>query len=65
MIFLDFINSVKELAGSKMPKILVNHHEMSLPVIMKAKRAGASGFLLKPFNRPTLLEKFEAFGLAA
>ncbi len=65
MVFVDFINSVKELAGPKMPKILVNHHEMNLPVIMKAKRAGAAGFLLKPFNRPSLLERFEEYGLAA
>lgn len=65
MMFIDFINSVKEMAEEAMPKIVVNHHEMNLPVIMKAKRAGAAGFLLKPFNRPTLLERFENLGLAA
>lgn len=65
MTFLEFITSVKDVAEGNMPKILVNHHEVNLPVIMKAKRAGASGFILKPFNRPTLLQSFEQSGLAA
>ena len=27
---------------------------------MRAKRAGAQGYLLKPFNRPQLLDRFRA-----
>lgn len=65
MTFLEFITNLKEVSGGQMPKILVNHHEVNLPVIMKAKRAGASGFILKPFNRPTLLQSFQQLGLAA
>ena len=32
---------------------------------MRAKRAGAQGYLLKPFNRPQLLERFRQLQAAA
>ena len=33
--------------------------------IMRAKRAGAEGYLLKPFNRAQLLESFRSLTTAA
>jgi two-component system, chemotaxis family, chemotaxis protein CheY len=32
---------------------------------MRAKRAGAQGYLLKPFTRPQLLERFRTLRFAA
>jgi two-component system chemotaxis response regulator CheY len=39
--------------------------QFDLGAIMRAKRAGAAGFVLKPFNRPQLLERFRQFQAAA
>ena len=34
-----------------------------VPEMTKAKRAGAAGFIMKPFNRRVLADKFMQFGL--
>ncbi len=39
--------------------------EVDIAAIMRAKRAGAQGYLLKPFNRPQLLDRFRVFQTAA
>ncbi|TIT48885.1 MAG: response regulator, partial [Mesorhizobium sp.] len=39
--------------------------EVDVASIMRAKRAGAQGYLLKPFNRPQLLECFRTLSVAA
>lgn len=39
--------------------------EMDVGAIMRAKRAGAKGYILKPFNRSQLLESFREMNLAA
>lgn len=65
MEVVHFIAEVKKIKGASQPQIVVNHHEVNLPVIMRAKRAGATGFILKPFNRPTLLKRFRELNMAA
>ncbi|PAQ11106.1 response regulator [Mesorhizobium temperatum] len=47
------------------PQILISLVEVDVASIMRAKRAGAQGYLLKPFNRPQLLECFRTLRIAA
>ncbi|BCH31306.1 response regulator [Mesorhizobium sp. L-8-10] len=61
----DFIRRVRALPGHVRPQIAVSLVEVDIGAIMRAKRAGAQGYLLKPFNRPQLLERFRQFDLAA
>ena len=61
----DFIRSVKSLETPTTPQILVSLVEVDIGAIMRAKRAGAHGYLLKPFNRSQLIERFRTLNLAA
>ena len=55
----EFIAQVKQLAGTEpMPRISVCMVEVDVPAIMRAKRAGAVGYCMKPFTRPQLMERF-------
>lgn len=62
---VDLIRSVKSLATATVPQILVSLVEVDIGAIMRAKRAGAQGYLLKPFNRSQLIERFRTLNLAA
>jgi two-component system chemotaxis response regulator CheY len=55
----EFIREVLSYEAESKPRILVCLAEVDVGAIMRAKRAGASGYLLKPFNRPQLLERFQ------
>ncbi len=55
---VDFIRSVRSLDSPLKPQIVVCLTEVDIGAIMRAKRAGAQGYLLKPFNRPQLLDRF-------
>lgn len=55
---VDVIRRVRAMASPVQPQILISLVEVEVASIMKAKRAGAQGYLLKPFNRPQLLECF-------
>ena len=57
---IQFIETIKARANGKMPCILLNIFELDVVRIMKAKRAGASGFVLKPFTRATLTDSFNS-----
>lgn len=61
----DFIRRVRALPSHVRPQIAVSLIEVDIGAIMRAKRAGAQGYLLKPFNRPQLLERFRQFDMAA
>jgi two-component system chemotaxis response regulator CheY len=53
----DVIRAINELAGpDHKPQILVGMIEMDVVRIMRSKRAGASGFFMKPFNRESLMK---------
>jgi two-component system chemotaxis response regulator CheY len=62
---VDFIRRVRGLQGAVKPQILISLVEVDIGAIMRAKRAGAQGYLLKPFNRPQLLERFRTLQVAA
>ncbi|ANT53247.1 MULTISPECIES: response regulator [Mesorhizobium] len=62
---VDLIRRIRAMESVVKPQILVSLVEVDVASIMKAKRAGAQGYLLKPFNRPQLLERFRALKIAA
>lgn len=60
MSAIEFIENIKRRSPQNMPSILLCICEFDVPRIMKAKRAGASGYVLKPFTRETLLASFHS-----
>jgi two-component system, chemotaxis family, chemotaxis protein CheY len=65
MSALEFIPRVRAIEAPMKPQIAVCLTEVDIGAIMRAKRAGAQGYLLKPFNRPQLLERFRSLQAAA
>lgn len=61
----EFIRRVRRMPSAVKPQIAVSLVEVDIGAIMRAKRAGAQGYLLKPFNRPQLLERFRQLDVAA
>lgn len=62
---VDLIRRVRAMESSTEPQILISLVELDVASIMRAKRAGAQGYLLKPFNRPQLIERFRTLKMAA
>lgn len=62
---VDLIRRIRTIESPITPQILVSLVEVDVGAIMRAKRAGAQGYLLKPFNRPQLLERFRTLQAAA
>ena len=60
---IDVISQLAALPGAESARILFCTSEVMVPEMTKAKRAGASGFLMKPFNRHILKEKLAEAGL--
>ena len=61
----DLIRQLATLNSFVKPHIVVCMTEFDVGAIMRAKRAGARGYILKPFNRSQLLERFRDMDLAA
>ena len=61
----EFIRNVRTVPSPVKPQIAVSLVEVDIAAIMRAKRAGAQGYLLKPFNRPQLLDRFRVLQDAA
>lgn len=61
----DFIRQAMDYAHDVKPHIVVCMAQLDIGAIMRAKRAGARGYLLKPFDRGQLLERFRELQLAA
>lgn len=61
----EFIRRVRAIETPIVPQIAICLLEVDLGRIMRAKRAGAQGYLLKPFNRAQLLERFRLLQAAA
>ena len=55
---MEFIRRVRAIETPLSPQIMLCLMEVDIGAIMRAKRAGAQGYLLKPFNRSQLLERF-------
>ncbi|AZO11762.1 MULTISPECIES: response regulator [unclassified Mesorhizobium] len=62
---VDLIRRIRAMDGAVKPQILVSLVEVDVASIMRAKRAGAQGYLLKPFNRAQLLDSFRSLKIAA
>ena len=65
MSAVDFIRRVRMIEAPARPQIAICLTEVDIGAIMRAKRAGAQGYLLKPFTRPQLLERFRTLDAAA
>lgn len=65
MTTVEFIRQAVTVPAVVRPRIMICLPQFDLGAIMRAKRAGAAGFVLKPFNRPQLLERFRQFQAAA
>ena len=64
---LEFIAAFKEAfdeEGSEV-KLIYCTYEMDVPAIATAKRAGATHFLMKPFNRSIMVKKLAEAGVQA
>ena len=61
----DLIRQIRGIASPVVPQILISLVEVDIGAIMRAKRAGAQGYLLKPFNRSQLIERFRTLQIAA
>ena len=64
MSAIEFIRRARAFDAPVKPQIVICLTEVDIGAIMRAKRAGAQGYLLKPFNRPQLLERFRALQAA-
>ncbi|WP_394688100.1 PleD family two-component system response regulator [Hoeflea sp.] len=62
---LDLISAVRQMEGGKDVQIHYLMIEKEFKQMMVGKRAGADGFLLKPFDRRTLSEAFAPYAAAA
>jgi two-component system chemotaxis response regulator CheY len=58
MLVEDAIRRIRAIPSPIIPQIAISLVEMDIPAIMRAKRAGAQHYLLKPFDRPQLVERF-------
>jgi len=65
MTSVEFIRRVRGIQSPVKPQIAICLTEVDIAAIMRAKRAGAQGYLLKPFNRPQLLDRFRVLQNAA
>ena len=61
----EVIASIRATENGKKPRIILCLPEVDLVKIMRAKRAGASGYILKPFDRNLLLRHFSRIAAAA
>ena len=61
----DLVRRLMALPAEFKPHVLLCLAELDLGAIMRAKRAGAQGYMLKPFTRTQLLEQFREFQTAA
>jgi two-component system, chemotaxis family, chemotaxis protein CheY len=60
---IDVINEITSLPSGDVVKILFCTSALLVPEMTRAKRAGAKGFLMKPFSRRLLEQKLAEIGL--
>ena len=58
MTALEILSKLRAMPGGNRPRIILCLYELDVPRIMRAKRAGADGYILKPFDRAYLTEQF-------
>ena len=60
---VEFIRRAVAIESEIKPQIVVCVTQFDIGPIMRAKRAGAKGYILKPFNRQLLIDRFRAMDL--
>lgn len=65
MAVADFIRHAMAIDDAIRPDIVVCMTRMDVGAIMRAKRAGARGYILKPFDRQQLIERIRELQVAA
>lgn len=61
----DLIRRICSLDPQFKPYVMICMTEFDVGAIMRAKRAGARGYVMKPFNRAQLLDRFREVDVAA
>lgn len=65
MTYVECIQRLLALDPQRKPRIVLCMPEFDLSAIMRAKRAGASDYMFKPFTRQQLMANFEQARTAA
>ncbi|MGI9402306.1 MAG: response regulator [Rhizobiaceae bacterium] len=60
---VDVVAEIANIPAAEKTVIFYCISELNIPEMTKAKRAGAKGFLMKPFNRKILVQKFIEAGI--
>jgi len=60
---VEFIDALRSREDADHVKILYCTSEVMVTEMMKAKRAGCQGYLLKPFTKATLQQKLSEIGV--
>lgn len=60
---IEFITEFRKIDGSARSKIFYCTCEIAVSDMTRAKRAGATSFLMKPFNREILMHKLAEAGM--
>ncbi|MBB4094878.1 response regulator [Ochrobactrum pecoris] len=58
MTALEVVTELRAMPNGKQPRIVLCLYELDVTRIMRAKRAGADGYILKPFDRAYLTDQF-------
>jgi two-component system chemotaxis response regulator CheY len=60
----EFLRALRrDVEGGKHPKVMFCTSELDVPLIARAKHAGADDYVLKPFDRAVLEQKLQENGL--
>ena len=65
MPVVDFVRQVMSIDAEHKPDVIVCMTRMDIGKIMRAKRAGAKGYILKPFDRQQLIDRIRELQIAA
>ncbi|GIL01998.1 MAG: response regulator [Alphaproteobacteria bacterium] len=60
---IELVRELAALPGADKARIIYCTSSLMVPEMTKAKRAGAAGFMMKPFNRKLLTEILTELGL--
>jgi two-component system, chemotaxis family, chemotaxis protein CheY len=59
----EFLKELRRMPGGDGPKVVFCATENEVAPIARAMRAGADGYMLKPFDRESVTVKFQDIGL--
>jgi two-component system, chemotaxis family, chemotaxis protein CheY len=59
----EFLKELRRMPGGDGPKVVFCATENEVAPIARAMRAGADGYMLKPFDRESVTAKFQDIGL--